>query len=159
MIGVRRIAVRAAAGLVVAAGVAACGGADSASFLIDGTGDHALTLEREQPFLWSDRWNLQLVVNNQPECQRRHALKPAGDGKFRLTVYRTPDGAFILNLGKRWYVTELRSCRLQQYEDEPPAPGEPVGAFVGKGGALRFTTETAADAGPPPAAAPGDTPR
>jgi hypothetical protein len=125
--------------LCVAALLGACGGNDSASYLIDGTGDHALTLFRDKAFLWSDGWDLQLVVTNQPDCQRRHTLKRGGDGNFKLTVYRSGDGAYILKQGKRWYVTELRSCRLQQYEEAPPAPGDPIGAFDAKGGVLHFS--------------------
>ena len=130
--------------------LAACGSNDSASYLVDGTAEHALTLVRDKAYFWSGSWDLELVVANQPDCQRRHSLKPAAEGNFKLTVYRSGDGALILKQGKRWYVTDLRSCRLQQYAEQPPAPGEPIGIFEAKGAPLHFSLATAqskADAG------------
>jgi hypothetical protein len=121
-----------------------CGSNDSASYLVDGTADRALSLFRDKAFPWSSSWNLQLVVTAQPDCQRRHTLKRAADGRFSVSVYRTPDGAYILNQGKRWYVTELRNCQLQQYEEPPPAPGDLVGAFEQHGGELGFVAAAAA---------------
>jgi hypothetical protein len=123
--------------------LSACGSSDFASYLIDGTADHALTLIRDKAYLWSDGWDLDLVVTSQPDCQRRHALKRSGDGNFKLNVYRSAEGAYILKQGKRWYVTELHSCRLQQYEEAPPAPGDLIGSFETRGGPLHFSPATA----------------
>lgn len=109
---------------------------EPAAFLIDG-GDHSLTIERSQPYLWSDGWELDLIVARFPECQRRHALKKAGD-KVRIDLYGTQPGVFILNQGKRWYVAETKDCRLQQYEEEPPEPGNYLGAFRVKNGIFGF---------------------
>jgi hypothetical protein len=100
---------------------------EPAGFLIEG-GNHSLTVERNQPYPWSDGWELDLIVTRYPECQRRHPLQKAGE-KFRVDLYRTPTGAFILNQGKRWYVAETKDCRMQQFEEEPPEPGEYLGAF------------------------------
>jgi hypothetical protein len=55
-------------------------------------------------------------------------LKKAGE-KVRVDLYRSDSGAFILNQGKRWYVAETKDCRMQQFEEEPPEPGEYLGAF------------------------------
>ncbi|MCX8087621.1 MAG: hypothetical protein N3C63_12100 [Rhodocyclaceae bacterium] len=100
---------------------------EPAAYLIDG-GDHSLTVERRKPYFWSDGWELELVVARYPECQRRHALKKAGE-KVRVDLYRVEPGVFILNQGKRWYVAETRECRMQMYEAPPPEPGELLGTF------------------------------
>jgi hypothetical protein len=122
--------------------LAGCG-TESASFLISG-GDVALTLERTKSYPWDKTWALQMIVRNDETCQRRHSLQPAADGAFRLEVYAVARGAFVLQQGKRWYVTDLKTCELQQYQEPPPDPGTPVGAFVPKNGALAFVLDEAA---------------
>lgn len=109
---------------------------EPAAYLIDG-GDHSLTLERRKPYFWSSGWELDLIVARHPDCQRRHALKKAGE-KVIVSLFLVEPGVFILKQGKRWYVTETRECRFQQYEEEPPLPGELLGAFRVKGGAFVF---------------------
>lgn len=109
---------------------------EPAAYLIDG-GDHSLTIERRKPYFWSDGWELELVVARYPECQRRHALKKAGE-KVRVDLYRVEPGVFILNQGKRWYVAETRECRMQMYETPPPEPGELLGTFRVKNGRFGF---------------------
>jgi hypothetical protein len=155
-----KLAASYAAALFSVCLLSACGSSDSTSYLIDGTADHALSLFRDKPFFWSDSWNLELVVTSQPDCQRRHVLKRGPDGNFKLLVYRTGDGAFILKQGKRWYVTELSKCQLQQFPEPPPVPGELIGLFEAKGGPLHFSLATAdnkgaTEASPQEAAAPG----
>jgi hypothetical protein len=133
--------------------VAGCG-TESASFLISG-GDVALTLERTKSYPWDRGWGLQMIVRNDQTCQRRHALKPAGDGDFRVEVFAVAPGAFVLQQGNRWYVTDLRTCELQQYQEPPPDPGTPVGAFVPKNGALAFVLDEAAQPQQPAAPSGG----
>jgi len=135
---------RALAALAATLLLAGCGQTETASFLLSGA-DMALTLERTKTSLWADTWELELVVRNNPECQRRHKLKDAADGSFKVEVYASAPGAFILRQNKRWYVTEVKSCRLQQFKDEPPDPGIPVGTFQAKGGVLTFVPVKAGD--------------
>jgi hypothetical protein len=114
---------------------------EPAGFLIEG-GNHSLTVERNKPYFWSDGWELDLIVARYPECQRRYPLKKAGE-KLRVDLYRTPTGAFILNQGKRWYVAETQDCRMQQFEEEPPEPGEYLGAFRVKNDVFAFVPTAA----------------
>lgn len=114
-----------------------CGSSDSAAMLIDGP-KHSLTLIREKAYLWSDSWDLAMVVMRDPECTRRHHLKPAPDTSFKMEVYRPVDGGWILKQGKRWYIADTASCQLQQYKEPPPEPGNLVGAFQEKDGTLAF---------------------
>jgi hypothetical protein len=117
--------------------LAGCGSDDTASLMIDGN-DTALTLERFKPYLWSDEWQLQLIVRRFPECQRRHKLNAASDAAFKMELFTPAPGAFIIRQGKRWYVTDLKSCELQAFKEPPPEPGTPVGSFAEKDGVLRF---------------------
>jgi hypothetical protein len=121
--------------------LAACGASESSSCMIDGA-DNSLTLVRDKPYAWSGSWELAMVVTHLPDCQRRHRLKNGSDGNFRLEVYRPAEGAYILHYGKRWYVAELRSCRLQAYEEPPGEPGELVGNFETRGDPLHFVAAT-----------------
>ncbi len=109
---------------------------EPAGFLIDG-GDHSLTVERNKPYFWSSGWELDLIIARHPECQRRHPLRKAGE-RVRVDLYRSADGVFILNQGKRWYVAETQQCRMQEFEAAPAEPGELLGAFRERDGAFVF---------------------
>lgn len=108
------------------------------SMVIGQGSDQALTLVRTKEYFWSSGWQLDMVVRNNPDCQRRHRLKPMGDGGLKVEVFSPEPAVYIFRQGKRWYVTTLKTCELQQYKDEPPAPGEPVGTFQMKNGDLQF---------------------
>ncbi len=121
--------------------LAGCGSGDSASYLIDGSGNFAMTVVRDKDYAWSDNWQVALVMRRNPDCQRRHALRNVADGGFRMEVYRGAEGGFVLHQGKRWYVVDPASCGLQQVDTAPPQPGELVGSFVSRGDPLRFVPE------------------
>ncbi|MDD5247620.1 MAG: hypothetical protein PHY45_01455 [Rhodocyclaceae bacterium] len=123
--------------------LAGCGRDDTASLMIDGN-DTALTLERVKPYVWSDEWDLDLVVRRFPDCQRRHKLNPARGEAFKMDVFAPEPGVFIVKQGKRWYVTQLKDCDLQAFKEAPPEPGTPVGSFAEKDGVLKFVKAPAA---------------
>ena len=56
----------------------------------------------------------------------------------RVDVFQPEPGVYILRQGKRWYVAETKDCRMQQFEDEPPEPGEYLGAFRVKNNVFAF---------------------
>lgn len=114
----------------------ACGGSQNASMLIDDAA-HSLSVIRKQAYLGSE-WTTEFVVSRYPECMRRHPLKGVVADKLKLDVYRVEAGVFILNAGKRWYVSETKTCRLEQYDNPPPEPGELIGTFQIKDGQLTF---------------------
>jgi hypothetical protein len=117
---------------------------ENVSMLIDNNNDTALTLVRTKDYFWSSGWQLDMVVRNNPDCQRRHRLKPMGEGALKVEIFSPEPMVYIFRQGKRWYVTTLKTCDLQQFKEEPPVPGNPVGSFVAKNGDLSFV---AADAG------------
>lgn len=117
--------------------LAGCGSSDSSTMPIEGS-DHSLTLIREKDYAWSSGWDLAVVVSHMPDCMRRHHLKHAGDGKFKMEVYRSPQGRWVLRQGKKWYIADSQTCQLQKFETAPPEPGAYVGVFEDKTGELKF---------------------
>ena len=132
----------------------ACGDTQNAAYLIAG-GQHSLTLTRQQDFVGSE-WNTELIVARFPDCQRRYFLTGVVGDKLKMELYRTEPGVFILNSGKRWYVTETQTCRFQQFKEPPPAPGILIGSFQVRDGKLEYKGQEAP--GAPGAVPPARTP-
>lgn len=129
--------------------LAGCGDSQHAAYLIAG-GQHSLTLTRQQAFVGSD-WETELVVARFPDCQRRYPLTGVVSDKLKLDLYRPEPGVFILNSGKRWYVTETQTCRFEQFKAVPPAPGDLIGSFQVKNGKLDYKNLEDKPAAVPPA--------
>jgi hypothetical protein len=110
---------------------------DPAAYMIAGS-EVAITVERIQSNFWTSGWELDLIVRQHPNCQRRHHLKPTSGGKVKVEVYSPEPAVYILRQGKRWYVTELRNCGFQAYKEPPPEPGDLIGAFQEKDGVFKF---------------------
>ena len=133
----RRMARSAA--VILAAGVLAGCENDAASYQIDGSREHAITLIREQRYFWSPESDVAVVVANAPQCQRRYALNRTPVDNAPAKLFQTADGDFLLQNGQNWYAIATGACELQQVE--APAgmvPGTPLGAFDRAGGRLRF---------------------
>ena len=118
-----------------------CGDTQNAAYLIAG-GQHSLTLTRQQDFIGSE-WNTELIVARFPDCQRRYFLTGVVGDKLKLDLYRTEPGVFILNSGKRWFVTETQTCRFQQFKEPPPAPGILIGSFQVRDDKLEYKSQEA----------------
>ena len=116
--------------------LAACGDTQQAAYLIAG-GNHSLTVSRQQTVIGGD-WESEFIVARFPDCQRRYPLAGAIGDNIKMDVYRTEPGVFILNSGKRWYVTETGTCRFEQYKEPPPVPGDLIGSFQVKDGKLDY---------------------
>ena len=129
--------------------LAACGDTQQAAYLIT-DGQHSLTLTRQQAFVGSD-WDSELVVARFPDCQRRYPLKELVGDRVKIDLYRPEPGVFILNSGKRWYVTETRTCRFEQFKEIPPAPGDLIGVFQTKDAVLEYKSQEVPAAAVPPA--------
>lgn len=99
--------------------------------------NQSVSLVREQVYL-SGPWESTLVVGFDPHCQRRYSLKELAGDQLKIDVYQPEPGVYILDTGKRWYVTELQSCEFQAYKRPPPEPGELIGSFRVKEGALSY---------------------
>jgi hypothetical protein len=110
---------------------------EPAAYQIAGS-EIAITVERIKPNFWTSGWELDLIVRQHPNCQRRHHLKPTKSDKVRVEVYTPERGVYILRQAKRWYVTDLRTCAMDAFKEPPPEPGELVGTFMEKGGEFKF---------------------
>lgn len=132
----------------------ACGGTQIAEYLIAG-GRHSLTLTRQQDFAGSE-WTTELIVARLPDCQRRYSLTGVVGDRLKVDLYRSEPGVFILNSGKRWYVTETQTCRFEQFKEPPPAPGALIGSFQVSDGRLEYKDLEAPK--PPGAASAAPTP-
>jgi len=140
--------------LVLAALAALLGGcrSDSASYMINGP-EHSLTLIVDQGYFWEDEWKIGLLTTRQPDCMRRHTLRPAPIKGFKMEVFQTADSAYIVKEGSNWYIGETQKCQLQQFKTPPAEPGDLLGSFEFKDDKLSFVAlPKAAVAQPAPGA-------
>jgi hypothetical protein len=112
---------------------------DGATYEIDGTREHVLSLIREQPYFWDKKVNLYMVVSRMPTCMRRHSMG-TGTETTKVEVYQVPSGAFIIRSGKRLYATETQTCEgFAKMESEPvEGMGKLMGTFRVKKDKLVF---------------------
>ncbi|PKO30938.1 MAG: hypothetical protein CVU34_18795 [Betaproteobacteria bacterium HGW-Betaproteobacteria-7] len=117
---------------------------DGATYEIDNTREHVLSVIREQPYFWDSKVDLFLVVSRMPVCLRRHSLG-TGTDKTRVEVWQVPSGAFIVRVGKRLYATETQTCEGFAKLDAEPVEGmgELRGIFRVRQGEWRFVKEAA----------------
>ena len=115
---------------------------DGATYEIDNTREHVLSLIREQPYFWDNKVNLYLVVSRMPACMRRHSMG-TGTPTSKVEIYQVPSGAFIVKVGKRMYATETQTCESFAKMDTEPAEGmgQLMGTFRVKKGELVFVKE------------------
>ena len=117
-----------------------------ASFEIDGSSQHALTLIRIQNFFWEKSASYSLVAARMPECMRRHDMGKAG-ATTPVEVYAPGNGAWILKQGRRMLVVETRTCEGFARLEEAPAEGMgPLqGSFEMRNGSLSFVAAAQSD--------------
>ena len=115
---------------------------DGATYEIDNTREHVLSLIREQPVFWDGKVNLYLVVSRMPACMRRHSLG-TGTEKTKVEIYQVPSGAFIVKAGKKMFATETQTCEsFAKMESEPvEGMGKLMGTFRVRKGELVFVKE------------------
>jgi hypothetical protein len=101
---------------------------DGATYEIDNTREHVLSVIREQPYFWDSKVNIYVVVSRMPTCMRRHNAGTASENA-KIEVYQVPSGAFIIKIGKRMFATETQTCESFAKMDGEPAEG--MGKFMG----------------------------
>ena len=116
---------------------------DGATYEIDGTREHVLSLIREQPYFWDKKTNFSLVVSRMPNCMRRHSIGLLSPNT-KVEIYQVPSGAFIVKAGKKMYATETQTCESWAKIGDEPEGGlaELKGTFLVKKGELIFANET-----------------
>ncbi|MBL8429433.1 MAG: hypothetical protein JNJ95_06010 [Dechloromonas sp.] len=115
---------------------------DGATYELDNTREHVLSLIREQPYFWDDKVNLFVVVSRMPACMRRHSIGTAS-ASTKVEIYQVPSGAFIVKAGKKMFATETQTCESMAKMDGEPAEGmgQLMGVFRVKKGQLVFVKE------------------
>lgn len=115
---------------------------DGATYEIDNTREHVLSLIREQPYFWDNKVELYMVVSRMPVCMRRHSMG-LGTPSSKVEIYQVPSGAFIVKVGKRMYATETQNCVnfVKMTEEPPGGMGKLMGTFREKKGELVFVKE------------------
>ena len=123
---------------------------ERSAYMIDDNSDHALTLQREVKYPWSDKAELALVVARFPDCQRRHEMKPQPAASSKVSLYAMGERSFALQQGKNWYLADTQNCTLQAAE--PPkdgATGKLIGTWQKRDGTFSFVPAAAEPAGKP----------
>lgn len=119
---------------------------DGATYEIDNTREHVISVIREQPYFWEEKVNFYVVVSRMPACMRRHE---AGSGSVntKIEIYQVPSGAFVVKIGKRMFATETQTCESFARMDGEPVEGigELRGTFREKNGVWGFEAEKPAD--------------
>lgn len=124
--------------LVVPLSLAGCIN-DGATYQLDQTGKHNLSLVREQTFLWDSKVKFYLVVARMPNCMRRHLIGEFSP-KTKVEVFRVPSGAFVVRAGKQMFATETETCEgFAPIREEPDdGIGDLIGTFSEKEGTPVF---------------------
>jgi hypothetical protein len=115
---------------------------DGATYEIDNTREHVLSLIREQPYFWESKANFFLIVSRMPACMRRHSIGSV-PVNTKVEIYQVPSGAFIVKAGKKMFATETQTCESFAKMDGEPAEGmgKLMGSFRVKKGELVFVKE------------------
>ena len=115
---------------------------DGASYEIDNTREHVISVIREQPYPWDSKVNLYVVVSRMPACMRRHTAGTGTSGT-KVEIYQVESGAFIVKIGKRMFATETQTCEPFAKMDAEPVEGmgELRGVFREKNGVWGFEAE------------------
>ncbi|MDP3871930.1 MAG: hypothetical protein Q8Q80_04635 [Methyloversatilis sp.] len=118
---------------------------ENAAFMIENK-DHALTLNREKTYFWSDEYKLAIIVSRMPTCQRRYVMKPARLTAANVSVFGGGEpNRYLLRQGSRWYAVNTTDCAFAVVEKPPEVP-EAIGVFRRKDDVLTFVKSTTAEA-------------
>ena len=115
---------------------------DGATYKIDNTREHVLSLIREQPYFWDSKADFYFIVSRMPACMRRHSIGSV-PVNTKVEIYQVPSGAFIVKAGKKMFATETQTCEsFAKMDSEPPeGMGTLIGTFRVKKGELVFVKE------------------
>lgn len=126
---------------------------DSATYYVDDSNQHTLSLRRDQDYFWSDNVRLTLVAARLPECQRQIPMGDMLRDEVEMEVFASGDRNWSLRSGEQVWRVETQGCSL--VSETAPATGEKVGMFKVDGGKLLFEPAVAAAA---PAQVPAQVP-
>jgi hypothetical protein len=100
----------------------------SASYYVNGSREHALTLRAEQQYFWNDAVTLKLIAARLPDCQRQYLLGKVPEADLKIEVYANGDNLFTMRAGAQAWQVETQTCS-QLTKPVQGAPGERLGTF------------------------------
>jgi len=120
----------------------------SASYYINDSKEHSLTVRVEQRYFWEDQVELTVVASRWPDCVRVFRLITMPVDEVVLELFDAGDNTYTLRSGTQLWQVETQTCS-QKAAPAPEAMGDPVGVFrVGEG--EKMDLELAKPAAPPP---------
>lgn len=114
---------------------------DTASYLIEGDRNHAVTLARSQKWFWDSRVTVAVIAARQPACLGGLNIE-AVPRTAAMALYRAPDEypepLFILAAETAHYAISTQSCKVQKFTAAPTDLGQKLGTFAEEGGRFHF---------------------
>ena len=114
---------------------------DTASYMIGGDRNHAITVARAQTWFWSSGVDVSVIAARQPDCLGGLDVKGVAR-ETELILHQAPDDypepIYILDIGGTDYAVSTVSCRVQKFAQRPADPGPVIGRFKEEEGKLRF---------------------
>jgi len=101
---------------------------DSASYYVNGTNDHAVTVRAEQEYFWSDAITLTLVASRMPDCQRVFALTKVPAEDVTVELFASGENVFTVRSGAEIVQVETQGCTQLAVPAEGVS-GDAIGTF------------------------------
>lgn len=114
---------------------------DTASYMVGGDRNHAVTLARAQPWFWDDKVKVSVVVARQPDCLGGldvEGVPRSTKMTLSLAPDEYPERIFLLTIEGADYAVSTTSCRVQKFDAPVADKGELLGAFQEEAGTLGF---------------------
>ncbi len=114
---------------------------DTASYMIDGDHNHAITLTRSQNGFWDDKLIVSVVAARQPDCMGGLELQgvPGGDP---IVLHQAPgeyaEPIYILDAADHHYAISTDSCQVQKFATAPADLGPAIGSFKTVAGKFQY---------------------
>lgn len=104
---------------------------NAASYVIDNSKDHSISLLREQNIAWVGPVEQRFVVSRFPECQRRYTVDAGTTAMEKVSLYEVGPMLYAAQQGKAWYALGTEACQVQKFKEPPPVipPGRLLGSF------------------------------
>jgi len=123
---------------------------DSASYYVEGSNAHAVTLRAEQEYFWSDAITLTLVAARMPDCQRVFSLAKVPAADVTVELFASGENVFTVRSGAEIVQVETGGCTQLAVPAEGVS-GDAIGTFKLEDKKMEFApvAKPAAPAGAP----------
>lgn len=119
---------------------------DSATFYVDSTREHTLTVRRQQEFFWKEDAQYTLMAARLPDCQRAIPLGEMPLEGLDFELFASGDNVWSLRAGKYVWQVETQGCSLVAEGGDTVATGTKLGTFTVGGKKVKMSFDAAAPA-------------